>query len=524
MSIDALKQIYLPSLHLPEVAINWITCVDADIGKTTLHLVKEKMCKLELATVSQRCDWVADQIADMNFIYCKPADKVHLFQFPFPGSLLFPDGKPLFQILSSIPLAQPTCELSSRTMGPIDSQPVQMAVCVVTVQLSDIDSVCQERKTVQSFVASPWADCMASYLLPIKTLHQHLSDTKADNIFADVSLTSNDSAEEPYIDSHPGVVAGTLVQSKLFHSLTACISEVGIITVAVQWTVHRRYGGTASLMMLDRTGWWTDGWSAVGKLDDAMNYSPAISILGVTWNRAVPVLLILLLCTMRCCLAATSSSHWKWRVAYIVPRSIRVTATSNPLTVAAKGLICLLRTLLAHKESKTGQHRQGSGSTIQHFASKYSANASSQSAPLLYIHGPASSSEGAERLAAVCPSIVHCSVDGTPIFHTIRKWDGTLRDPQPTDGTGQLYGDNPYSETGLWPLYDRGWFHTSSANWDKVPDQAGKDSGTSISFRMRMAPEHILGYAFPEKLNGQEAWTGCPGGFIRGEKGRWRCT
>jgi hypothetical protein len=73
---------------------------------------------------------------------------------------------------------------------------------------------------VQSFVASPWGDWVASYLLPIKTLsvakwaeiyilgssHQHLSDIKADNIFADASLTSNDSAEEPYIDSHSGVV------------------------------------------------------------------------------------------------------------------------------------------------------------------------------------------------------------------------------------------------------------------------------------------------------------------------------
>jgi hypothetical protein len=27
---------------------------------------------------------------------------------------------------------------------------------------------------------------------------------------------------------------------------------------------------------------------ATGKLDDAMNYSPAVSILGVTWNHAVP--------------------------------------------------------------------------------------------------------------------------------------------------------------------------------------------------------------------------------------------
>ncbi|KAJ7860860.1 hypothetical protein B0H14DRAFT_2576424 [Mycena olivaceomarginata] len=224
MSIDALKQIYLPSLHLPEVAINWITCVDA--------------------------------------------------------------REAIVQILSSIPLAQPTCELSSRTMGPIDSQPVQWQSVWSQSSSLNIDSVaCRERKTVQSFVASPWADCMASYLLPIKTLsavkwaeiyilgssHQHLSDTKADNIFADASLTSNDSAEEPYIDSHPGVVTAS--------------------KVAVQWTVHRRYGGTASLMMLDRTGWWTDGWSAVGKLDDAMNYSPAISILGVTWNCAVPVYL-----------------------------------------------------------------------------------------------------------------------------------------------------------------------------------------------------------------------------------------
>ncbi|KAJ7851544.1 hypothetical protein B0H14DRAFT_2581404 [Mycena olivaceomarginata] len=48
---------------------------------------------------------------------------------------------------------------------------------------------------------------------------------------------------------------------------------------AIQWTVRRRYGGTASLTMLDGTGRWTDGQSAAGELDDVMNYSPAVSIL-----------------------------------------------------------------------------------------------------------------------------------------------------------------------------------------------------------------------------------------------------
>ncbi|KAJ7814634.1 hypothetical protein B0H14DRAFT_2604030 [Mycena olivaceomarginata] len=36
MSIDTLKWIYLPSLHLPEVAINWVTCVDAWVAEWEL--------------------------------------------------------------------------------------------------------------------------------------------------------------------------------------------------------------------------------------------------------------------------------------------------------------------------------------------------------------------------------------------------------------------------------------------------------------------------------------------------------
>jgi hypothetical protein len=76
------------------------------------------------------------------------------------------------------------------------------------------------RKSAQSFVASPWADRAASYLPPIKTLseakwaeiytlgaaHQHLSDAKADDIFADTSSAGDDSAEEPYIDPRSRII------------------------------------------------------------------------------------------------------------------------------------------------------------------------------------------------------------------------------------------------------------------------------------------------------------------------------
>jgi hypothetical protein len=157
----------------------------------------------------------------------------------------------------------------------------------------------------------------------------------------------------------------------------------------------------------------------------------------------------------------------------------------NSLTVAVKGLMRLVCASEHRSFAKSRQRRQVLSSTIQHFAQKSSANASSQSAPLLYIHSPASGSEGAGRrglmgmgqwrrcsrrrrwvctsaepqrdvpaptasslltsgdvaercrLAAVHPSVVRRPVDGTPIFTTVRRRDRTLRGPtaQRRDGT-----------------------------------------------------------------------------------------
>jgi hypothetical protein len=55
---------------------NW----QSEIGKHALREVQEKFCELKLETVQARRKWVAEQGANISFIYQEPKTRIRRYQ------------------------------------------------------------------------------------------------------------------------------------------------------------------------------------------------------------------------------------------------------------------------------------------------------------------------------------------------------------------------------------------------------------------------------------------------------------
>ncbi|KAJ6628176.1 hypothetical protein B0H10DRAFT_2209843 [Mycena sp. CBHHK59/15] len=188
---------------------NW----QSDIGKRTLDMIIKHINSLD--TLTACCKWVADQISDLNFLYGEPAMKSGSYR-----------SKLFLQAFGSghLRVVLKTDESYGHPVG---------AACLIAAGIERALVICKDgfpspealprkgKKSALSFVPVPWAECVASYLPPIKTLTLQkwteifrlgwdfvTSKGEAEDLFDPVDSTDGDNSTDGdgYVDPRACIV------------------------------------------------------------------------------------------------------------------------------------------------------------------------------------------------------------------------------------------------------------------------------------------------------------------------------